>query len=37
MSHPGWTDPSPREALKMLAVLSCVAHLVDQSDTVEAP
>ncbi len=36
MSHPGWPDPSPREALEMLAVLSYVAHLVDQSDTVEA-
>ncbi|WP_087101787.1 TIGR02391 family protein [Nocardiopsis sp. JB363] len=34
VSHPGWPDPSNREALEMLAVLSYVAHLVDQSDTV---
>jgi hypothetical protein len=36
MSHPGWPDPSPQEALEMLAVLSYVAHLIDQSDTVTA-
>ena len=36
VSHPGWPDPSPREALEMLAVLSYVAHLVDQSDTAQA-
>ena len=36
VSHPGWPDPSPREALEMIAVLSYVARLVDQSDTVEA-
>jgi hypothetical protein len=32
VSHPGWPDPSPLEALEMLAVLSYVAHLVDRSD-----
>jgi Protein of unknown function (Hypoth_ymh) len=32
VSHPGWPDPSPREALEMLAVLSYVAHLVAESD-----
>jgi len=37
MSHPGWPDPSPSEALEMLAVLSYIARLVDQSDTAEAP
>ena len=35
MSHPGWPDPNTSEALEMLAVLSYVAHLVDQSGTVE--
>jgi hypothetical protein len=34
VSHPGWPDPSPREGLEMLAVLSYVAHLVDRSDKV---
>lgn len=37
VSHRGWPDPSPREALEMLAVLSYVAHLIDQSDAAEAP
>jgi hypothetical protein len=36
VSHPGWPDPSPREALEMLAVLSYVAHLVAESDKAEA-
>jgi Protein of unknown function (Hypoth_ymh) len=35
MSHPGSADPSPAEALEMLAVLSYVAHLFDRADTVE--
>ncbi|MFJ7215069.1 TIGR02391 family protein [Amycolatopsis sp. NPDC098790] len=35
VSHPGWPDPSPREALEMLATLSYVAHLVDQADAIE--
>jgi hypothetical protein len=37
VSHPGWPDPSSRQALEMLAVLSYVAHLVDRSDTVCVP
>jgi len=37
VSHPGWPDPSEREALEMLAVLSYVAHLVDDSEQVDAP
>jgi hypothetical protein len=37
VSHPGWPEPSPREALEMLAVLSYVAHLVSESDRVDAP
>ncbi|MCG5462886.1 TIGR02391 family protein [Micromonospora sp. MED01] len=36
VSHPGWPDPSSREALEMLAVLSYVAHLVDRSDKADA-
>jgi hypothetical protein len=32
VSHPGWPDPSPPEALEMLAVLSYVAHLIQRSD-----
>ncbi|TCC48056.1 hypothetical protein E0H73_43025 [Kribbella pittospori] len=32
VSHPGWPDPSPSEALEMLAVLSYVARLVVLSD-----
>ena len=36
VSHPGWPEPTPSEALEMLAVLSYVAHLVDRSDTVTA-
>jgi Protein of unknown function (Hypoth_ymh) len=34
VSHPGWSDPSPSEALEMLAVLSYVARLVDLSDAI---
>src|SRR2546430_5810255 len=37
VSHPGWPEPGPREALEMLAVLSYVAHLVADSDRVNAP
>ncbi len=33
MSHPGWPEPTPSEALEMLAVLSYVAHLLDRCDT----
>jgi hypothetical protein len=36
VSHPGWPDPSSREAIEMLAVLSYVANLVEQSDVAEA-
>lgn len=36
VSHPGWPDPGPAEALEMIAVLSYVAHLVDRSDVVKA-
>ncbi|MDT5312146.1 MAG: hypothetical protein QOE74_1166 [Mycobacterium sp.] len=32
MAHPGWPEPTPNEALEMLAVLSYVARLVDRSD-----
>ena len=35
VSHPGWPDPSAREAIEMLAVLSYVAHLIDRSDVLE--
>ncbi|WP_330275846.1 TIGR02391 family protein [Lentzea sp. NBC_00516] len=37
VSHPGWPDPAPHEALEMLAVLSYVAHLVQKAQTVESP
>lgn len=37
VSHPGWPDPAPREALEMLAVLSYLAHLVDRSAPAKAP
>ena len=37
VSHPGWPDPSPREAIEMLAVLSYVAHLIQRSDVVRSP
>jgi hypothetical protein len=37
VSHPGWPDPSSREAIEMLAVLSYVAHLIQRSDVVESP
>lgn len=36
VSHPGWPDPGPNEALEMIAVLSYVARLVDRSDVAEA-
>lgn len=36
VSHPGWPDPSPNEALEMLAILSYVARLVDRSDIAKA-
>lgn len=36
VSHPGWPDPTPTEALEMLAVLSHVAHLVDRSERTAA-
>jgi hypothetical protein len=36
VSHPGWPDRSPLEGLEMLAVLSYVARLVDESDTEES-
>jgi hypothetical protein len=35
MSHPGSPHPGPAEALEMLAVLSYVAHLVDEADIAE--
>ncbi|KLL12542.1 hypothetical protein BL254_23945 [Protofrankia sp. BMG5.30] len=37
VSHPGWPDPNARQALEMLAVLSYIARLVDQSDTLQIP
>jgi len=37
VSHPGWPEPDPGEALEMIAVLSHVAHLVGRSDTITAP
>ena len=37
VSHPGWPDPNPTEALEMLAVLSYVARLADDSDRVDGP
>jgi Protein of unknown function (Hypoth_ymh) len=37
VSHPGWPDPSPSEAIEMLAVLSYVAHLIQRSDVVKSP
>jgi hypothetical protein len=36
VSHPGWPDPSSREAIEMLAVLSYVAHLIQRSDLVKS-
>ncbi|MEQ1699265.1 MAG: TIGR02391 family protein [Ilumatobacteraceae bacterium] len=36
VSHPGWPEPTPSASLEMLAVLSYVAHLVDQSDQCSA-
>jgi Protein of unknown function (Hypoth_ymh) len=36
VSHPGWPDPAPSEALEMLAVLSYVAHLIQRSDVVQS-
>jgi hypothetical protein len=37
VSHLGWPDPSSREAIEMLAVLSYVAHLIQRSDVVKSP
>ena len=37
VSHPGWPDPTSREAIEMLAVLSYVAHLIQRSDVMESP
>jgi Protein of unknown function (Hypoth_ymh) len=34
VSHPGCPDPSPSEALEMLAVLSYVAHLIGRSNII---
>ena len=36
VSHPGWADPKPAEALEMLAILSYVARLIDRSDVVQS-
>lgn len=36
VSHPGWPDPSPNDALEMLAVLSYVAHLIQRSDVAQS-
>lgn len=36
VSHPGSADPKPAEALEMLAILSYVARLIDQSDVVQS-
>ncbi|MGK3206809.1 TIGR02391 family protein [Amycolatopsis sp. MEPSY49] len=36
VSHPGSPDPSPREALEMLALLSYIARMVDESEEVVA-
>jgi hypothetical protein len=36
VSHPGWADPSPAEALEMLAILSYVARLIDRSDVMQS-
>jgi hypothetical protein len=37
MSHPGWPDPGPSEALEMITILSYIARLVDRSDPVMTP
>lgn len=37
VSHPGWPEPEPGEALEMITVLSYVARLVGRSDVVTAP
>jgi uncharacterized protein Ymh len=37
VSHPGWPGLSSREAIEMLAVLSYVAHLIQQSSVVNSP
>ncbi|NGY65337.1 hypothetical protein G7043_41230 [Lentzea sp. NEAU-D13] len=37
VSHPGWPDPAPHEALEMLAVLSHVANLVQRATIAKAP
>jgi hypothetical protein len=36
VSHPGLPDPTPSEALEMLAVLSYVARFIERSDVVQA-
>jgi hypothetical protein len=36
VSHPGFPEPSPNEALEMLAVLSYVARLIQRSDVVQS-
>jgi hypothetical protein len=36
VSHPGYPEPNPNEALEMLAILSYVAHLIQKSDTVQS-
>ena len=36
VSHPGWPDPIPSEALEMLAVLSYAAHLIQRSEVVQS-
>jgi hypothetical protein len=36
VSHPGWPEPQPDEALEMLALMSYVVHMIDRSDVVRA-
>jgi hypothetical protein len=36
VSHPGWPEPTSREGLEMLAVLSYVAHLIQRSDVLKS-
>ena len=37
VAHPGWPDPTPSEALEMLATLSYVTHLVGRAEKVTVP
>ncbi len=37
VTHPGWPDPTPSEALEMLATLSYVTHLVGRAEKVTVP